>query len=92
MWIVDFIPAPLRAYAMMVAVAGLMFAGWYGHVVYSGYVAQQASEEAIKNLAEGQAEIINFNQDFDKGFIHANQDDCVSKPIPDSLRLLLNTK
>ncbi len=91
MWIFNLLPTPLRVYAGVMLAASLFFAGWYTHAVYSGYVANEISEQTVADLAEGQTNIVNFNQDFDKGILYV-EDDCVSQPIPNSLRVLLTTK
>jgi hypothetical protein len=70
------------------ALAASFAFGFYCHVVYAGYSQKKEQIKTIEKLGEGQNEIIKFNQDFDKGLV-ASKDDCVSKPIPDSLRLLL---
>jgi hypothetical protein len=70
------------------AILMTFFAGWHSHTVYYGYKLQKEEVKIIKKLGEGQNEIIKFNQAFDKGLSNA-KDDCISKPIPDSLRVLL---
>lgn len=73
---------------LLLAVA-IFVAGWHSHVVYSGYKEQKKSAAVIKKLGEGQNEIIKFNADFDKGLMNV-KDDCVSKPIPAPIRVLLS--
>lgn len=70
------------------ALSSCFLFGWYCHVVYTGYRAEKAATKAITKLGEGQNEIIRFNQALDKG-LAATKDDCIAKPIPDAIRVLI---
>ncbi len=93
MFLLNLIPAPLRVYFFLALAAGLIATGWYAHVVFSGYLQNNDKKVAIENLGKGQRDIINFNQEFDKEARDVEQnakDDCMGKPIPNSIRLLLS--
>lgn len=89
MWFVKFIPPQFRIVAAVAGMALIFAAGWHGHTIYEGYRTNKTAAKVIKKLGDGQKKIINFNQDFDKGLSNA-KDDCLSKPVPDSLRVLLD--
>lgn len=93
MFLWNLIPAPVRVYVLLALAAGLFAGGWYANTVWTGYQASNDKTKVIEDLGKGQTEIINFNQKFDKGAQHAKKtktDDCLSKPIPDSIRVLLS--
>lgn len=91
MFLWNLIPAPVRVYVLLALATGLFAGGWYANTVWTGYQQNDEKTTVIDNLGKGQTDIINFNQNFDKGISNA-KDDCISKPIPDSLRLLLSTR
>lgn len=82
----------MNAWIKVAIAAALVFSGWYARIVYDGYLDNKNKTEAVTDLGKGQNEIINFNQNFDKGLADAQheKDACVSQPIPDALRVLLS--
>lgn len=92
MFLWNLIPAPARVYVLLALATGLFAGGWYANTVWTGYQASDDKTKAIEELGKGQNEIIDFNQKFDKGAQDAkktNTDDCLAKPIPNSIRVLL---
>jgi hypothetical protein len=92
MFLWNLIPAPVRAYVLLALALGLFVGGWYANTVWTGYQQNDDKTKVIEDLGKGQTDIINFNQDFDKGAQDAkktNTDDCLAKPIPNAIRLLL---
>lgn len=77
-----------KTIAAGVAIAGIFFAGWHGHTIYDGYKTDKEKTKIITKIGKGQTDIVNFNQAFDKEKANA-KDDCIDKPIPDGIRLLL---
>lgn len=73
----------------ILAAIGLIYAGWYSHAVWDGYHAEKLENKAIVNLGKGEANIVTFNQKFnkEKSFV---KDDCINKPIPPNLLSLLH--
>lgn len=72
----------------VVGLALALVIGWHGHTIYYGYLAEKTSTKVIKDLGKGQAEIVDFNQDFNK--VRANvKDDCIDRVVPDSVVRLL---
>lgn len=84
--------ANLKTVTMTAGIALLVggAVGWHCNTIYRGYKSDKAKSAVIENLGKGQNEIIKFNQKFDKGVASA-KDDCVNKPIPDSIGLLLRS-
>jgi len=74
--------------ALAAAVMGSFYAGWHGHTWYDGYKNQKAESKAAEDLGKGEAEIVNFNQNFDKEKSVA-KDNCIDKPLPPNLGKLL---
>jgi hypothetical protein len=100
----NLIPAPVRVYVLLALATGLFAGGWYANTVWTGYQVSNEKTKVIEDLGKGQTEIINFNQEFDKGAQDvakevtkqpepkkASMPDCMSQPIPNSIRVLLTS-
>lgn len=63
--------------------------GWHSQTVYNAYLLQKDEVKVIKKLGEGQANIIDFNQKFDKEK-NVAKDDCINATIPAGIVGLLH--
>lgn len=75
-----------RIIAAILGLAGSFGAGWHTHTLSDAYHAQKATQARLDATSKANGAIVDFNQKWSDA--HA-QDDCLSKPIPDSLVRLL---
>lgn len=61
---------------------------WHIHTWYDGYKNEKAAEIATDKAQKGENNIIEFHQKIEKVYVKV-KDDCLNKPVPDSISRLL---
>lgn len=81
-WILSLIPAQYKLIGEAILALLLVFAGWYAHTVWDGYVEGKKVKAEVVAARTGEVNIIKSYTETAKEIHNAKDDPCVYRNIP----------